>query len=251
MPATDACPPSPTPPPDAFRLLLDEVGAFVYTTDLQGRYTYANRLVLDLLGVAQLQEVLGRLFSDVVPLDEQADAALRAADARVLHGGEILAREESHPVPGTGELRTYWSIKKPLRDAQGHIVGLIGISHDITAKKRLEDQVHQQNVLLDAVLNGVDALVYMKDAERRFVYANQNMARAFGQPVQAIVGRRDTDFLPGRRQTASGSWTSKSSPAASATAARHRCRTPAGRCATTGAWSCPAPRPRAPRPSSA
>ena len=41
---------SPQVPAIDYRQLLDEVGAFVYTTDVHGHYTYANQLVLELLG---------------------------------------------------------------------------------------------------------------------------------------------------------------------------------------------------------
>ena len=53
---------------DPYRQLLDEVGAFVYTTDLGGRYTYANQLVLDLLGGHPLDAVLGKSFTDFVDI---------------------------------------------------------------------------------------------------------------------------------------------------------------------------------------
>lgn len=188
--------PASAPVPDAYRVLLDEVGAFVYTTDLEGRYTYANQLVLQLLGGQALEAVLGREFGDFVQLPEAVYAALRAADLRVMRDGETIAREETNLIRATGELRTYWSTKKPLRDVSGHIIGMLGISHDITEKKHLEDQVRQQKELLDAVLNNVDALVYMKDAHRRFVYANPSVAQAFGLPVHAIVGRQDTELMP-------------------------------------------------------
>jgi PAS domain-containing protein len=46
-----------------------------------------------------------------------------------------------------------------MRDAGGVIVGMIGISHDITEQKRLEEKVRDQNKLLDAILGNVDALV--------------------------------------------------------------------------------------------
>lgn len=194
MPAHPPETPPSTPADIAYRLLLDEVGAFVYTTNLAGHYTYANRLVLDLLrpGLA-LEEVIGKAFTDFVSIDE--DTELRETDRRVLQG-ETIYREESNLIHATGELRTYWSIKKPLRDAGGAIIGMLGISHDITDKKRLEDKVHRQKALLDTVLDNVDALVYMKDAERRFVYVNQRVAQVFGQPVDAIVGRRDSELLP-------------------------------------------------------
>ena len=121
-----------------YRQLLDEVGAFVYTTDRDGRYTYANQLVLDLLGGHSLEAVLGRSFTDFVDIGEAGDT-LRKTDRQVLELGETIAREETNHIHATGETRSYWSIKKPLRDASGAIVGMIGISHDITEKKRLED----------------------------------------------------------------------------------------------------------------
>ena len=189
---------------DFFRQMLDEVGAFVYATDRQGRYIYANQLVLDLLSVPQLPDLLGKRFDELVPLDAASLQAMHDTDRLVIEQGQTLAREETHPERSTGALHTYWSIKKPLRGAAGQIIGLIGISHDITEKKRLEDQIRQQNILLDAVLNNVDSLVYMKSSDRRFLYANQHMARAMGQPIERIVGQRDTDLLP--RQQADDFW---------------------------------------------
>ncbi len=178
---------------DPFRLLLDEVGAFVYTTDRDGRYTYANRLVLELLG-QPLEAIIGKSFTDFVDIGEDTD--LRATDRQVLRDGITVDREESNLVHATGELRTYHSIKKPLRDASGAIIGLLGISYDITEKKRLESKVNEQKELLDTVLDNVGALVYMKDMNRRFVYANQRMADAFGLPVSQVLGKLDSELMP-------------------------------------------------------
>jgi diguanylate cyclase (GGDEF)-like protein/PAS domain S-box-containing protein len=178
-----------------YRQLLDEVGAFVYTTDLQGHYTYANQLVLNLLGGQPLQAVLGRSFTDFVDIGE-AGAALRETDHHVLVDGQTIAREERNFIHATGELRTYWSIKKPLRNGEGAIIGMIGISHDITEKKLLEDQVRRQKELLDTVLDNIEGLVYVKGANRRFLYANRHLAQVFGRPVEAIIGRLDSELMP-------------------------------------------------------
>jgi len=53
-----------------------------------------------------------------------------------------------------------------------------------------------QRVLLDTVLNNVDARVYMKDQERRYIYANAKTAVAMGRPVEDIIGKRDRDLMP-------------------------------------------------------
>lgn len=176
-----------------FREILDEMGAFVYATDLNGSYVYANPMVLQLLG-RSLPEVLGKTFDDFIKLEHDEDRA--AIDLRVLVHGEVVAREESNVIPHTGEVRTYWSVKRPLRDAGGAIAGMVGVSYDITDKKRLETAVAEQKALLAAVLDNVDALVYMKGEDRRFRYANQRAADAFGLPADQVVGKLDSQLMP-------------------------------------------------------
>jgi diguanylate cyclase (GGDEF)-like protein/PAS domain S-box-containing protein len=177
----------------AFRPLLDEVEAFIYTTDLDGRYTYANRKVLELLGQS-LDAIVGRDIGEFFDLSR--DDSLRRNDERVLRHGETIAREETNRIQATGEVRSYWSVKKPLRDAAGTISGMLGISYETTERRRLEDKVREQNRLLDAVLDNIDALVYMKDASRRFLYANRRAADAFGRPVEEVVGNLDSNLMP-------------------------------------------------------
>lgn len=178
---------------DLSREVLDEMGAFVFATDLQGRYVYANPMVLQLLGKT-LAQVLGKTFDDFVRLEHDEDR--QEIDRKVLVHGEVVAREEHNVLPVTGEVRTYWSIKKPMRDASGAITGMVGVSYDITEKKRLEDQVREQQALLSVVLDNVDALVYMKGEDRRFRYANQHVADVFGVPVSDIVGKLDSQLMP-------------------------------------------------------
>jgi diguanylate cyclase (GGDEF)-like protein/PAS domain S-box-containing protein len=185
----------------SYQQLFDEVGAFIYATDCEGRYTYANRMVLELLG-QPLEAVVGHRFDEFVDLPE--DDRRHEIDARVYRDGETVAQEETNLIQATGEVRHYWSLKKPLRDASGAVIGMLGISHDITETKRLEAKVREQNRFLDAILDHVEALVYMKDAQRRFVYANRPMARLFGRPVEDIIGRLDTDLLP--REAADRFW---------------------------------------------
>jgi signal transduction histidine kinase/CheY-like chemotaxis protein/HPt (histidine-containing phosphotransfer) domain-containing protein len=54
----------------------------------------------------------------------------------------------------------------------------------------------KQGVLLDTVLNSVDAHVYMKDQSRRYIYVNARMAECMGKPVQEIIGKLDSELMP-------------------------------------------------------
>jgi two-component system sensor histidine kinase/response regulator len=54
----------------------------------------------------------------------------------------------------------------------------------------------EQRVLLDSVLNSVDAHVYMKDRERRYIYVNARTAEAMGMAAEDIIGKLDREVMP-------------------------------------------------------
>ncbi len=54
----------------------------------------------------------------------------------------------------------------------------------------------EQRVLLDSVLDSVDAHVYMKDRERRYIYVNARTAQAMGMPAEEIIGKYDREVMP-------------------------------------------------------
>jgi two-component system sensor histidine kinase/response regulator len=65
----------------------------------------------------------------------------------------------------------------------------------------------EQRVLLDTVLDNVDAHVYMKDRERRYRYVNAKHRRGDGLPAEEIIGKLDRDVMPagaGRRLLGTG-----------------------------------------------
>lgn len=173
--------------------ILNTVGAFIYVKDLDGRYTYANQLVLDLFGKTN-EQVIGKDDSNF--FDSETYRALMENDQFVMRQGKVVEVEESNILKSSGELFIYHTVKKPLYDDAGNIIGMCGVSTDITERKRLEGLVKEQNQLLDVVLNNVDAHIYMKDNKRTFKYVNTRVAKLFGLPAKEIIGKKETEILP-------------------------------------------------------
>jgi PAS domain S-box-containing protein len=114
--------------------VIDNTAASIYVKDLEGRFLLVNRCLAETVRWDRAA-LIGKTDYDLFPR-EQADA-VRIVDAHVLAAGIPLEAEESVPLEG-GELHTYLSIKAPLTDRDGRIVGLCGISTDITERKRAE-----------------------------------------------------------------------------------------------------------------
>lgn len=171
--------------------LVNSVGAYFYAKDLQGRYLFANEAVCRLFG-ARPDQVLGA--EDGRFLDLQRSAGLLANDRRVLEQGQEVHEEEELTLL-SGESRWFWTVKVPIRDAQGALRGLCGISTDITDRPRAAEELIERNQLLSTILSNVDAYVYLKDHEGRYRYANQKVVELYGRPAHDIVGHTDLELL--------------------------------------------------------
>ena len=109
--------------------ILDQLETCIYTKDLAGRYTYVNREVCKLFGCTS-EQITGKTDEDFFDL-EMADS-LRRNDREVMATGRGVAREELDLLKASGEARYYWTVKQPLVDENGRIVGIYGSSTDIT-----------------------------------------------------------------------------------------------------------------------
>ncbi len=173
--------------------VVNQTGALIYSKDLEGCYTYANQLFLDLVNM-HLADLVGKKDHDF--FDKESCENLGKNDKLVLEQGKTIEKEEINVIKGTGETRIYMSVKKPLRDTSGKINGLFGISTDITKRKHLEISVKEQKEFLDAILNNANALIYIKDSNRVFRYANSHAAEVFNIQTDEIIGKLDSELIP-------------------------------------------------------
>ncbi len=123
-----------------FRDALDYVSSYIYMKDPQGRYTFANKPCLRLFGATE-EDLPGSTDSRFFPPDTVR--RLRKIDHRVLDGDQTT--EEIEVIEEDGGRRVYLEIKTPIRDDNepGQIIGLLGISTDITTLKEHERQLER------------------------------------------------------------------------------------------------------------
>jgi len=124
---------------------LDHIGTYVFLKDTEGRYTYANKLVCELFGFP-LEEIVGHDDSKFFSLDISDD--IRKNDRIVMERGKTIENEERNVIASTGETRYYKTVKKPLKDSEGNITGMFGVSTDITElsllRNKLQDEVQEE-----------------------------------------------------------------------------------------------------------
>ncbi len=155
---------------EEFESILDRLPALVFYKDTENRFIRVNQYVADAYQMTK-KEMEGKSLFDMYPKD-QAQAYMDD-DLEVINSRKPKLNIVE-PWPTSEGLRWVHTGKIPFTDAKGDIVGLIGISIDITDRKRAEEAL-RENVRLNQVL--LDAFpcvaLLMRPQTREIVVSNK------------------------------------------------------------------------------
>jgi PAS domain S-box-containing protein len=153
----------------------------IFFKDIDLRFIRVSNDLAKAFNLASPDDAIGKTEMDLNPSRETLEIML--AEREILHSGvPILSRSDSYTAP---DKRIHWvsTSKVPFRDADGKIIGLIGISRDITQEMELQNRL-QQSSKMDAIGRLVGGI-----------------AHDFNNNLQAILGF--TELL--KEETAEGS----------------------------------------------
>jgi PAS domain S-box-containing protein len=162
----------------------------IFAMDREGRLLQVNQQYTRLFD-KPAKEVLGSSEEVVFP-PATADR-LMAVNREVLEQNRMVVLEED--LPTTQGPRTFLTTKGPLRNAQGEIIGLFGIAHDITERKQSELALEQERGFLKTLIQTLPDLVWLKDPQGIYLACNQRFEQLFGATEAEILGRCDYDFV--------------------------------------------------------
>ena len=180
------------------RTIIDTVPDHIYVKDTEGRATLRNVASAWSLGFDDPEDAIGQ--TDVETAYGTVTAAASADDLEVIRTGKPLIDKEEKALKGGWLLTT----KAPLWDEAGEIVGLVGVSRDITdakatrtalldaaaAAEAREREVREGQRLLRAVIDAIPDCITVKDREGRVVTRNLADARIMGHAtVQEGIGK--------------------------------------------------------------
>ena len=173
-------------PSDNVINILDSLGAQVYCKDINYNYTYANKKVGELFGQDQ-KSLIGT--SDDDNFDQGSVRKIREEIDTIAEGKvKKIGKEETFFIKNINESKTFLSVKKPLYGKHKKIIGMFGISTDISQYKETEKK-------LNTILDNVPVYIYIKDLDQRFTYVNKMAQKLFDRPIEEIIGKSARDLI--------------------------------------------------------
>ncbi|WP_425616250.1 PAS domain S-box protein [Anatilimnocola sp. NA78] len=163
----------------------------VYVKDQQGRYLMMNSAGARMIGKS-VEEVVGKADADVFSPEIAKDIA--QLDAQLMQNREHYTFEKTRTIHGVK--RVLITSKSPLIGETGELLGLIGVTRDITDVRAADDALRESRALLTSFFEMSSAAMAIYDADGRFVRVNRTMAELFGQCPEWFHGKRPSECLP-------------------------------------------------------
>ncbi|MCX6033256.1 MAG: PAS domain S-box protein [Chloroflexi bacterium] len=167
--------------------LLDAVGQAIIATDLAGTIIYWNQGAVQLYGWAA-GEAIGRDVVDVTPAStSQAQAAeimARLAAGESWSGEFAVQRRDGTAFPAL-------VTDTPVYDAAGKLIGVIGVSTDISDLKQMQQAEHAQRLLAEALLDSAELLGSTLELDALLDQILEHVGRVADSDLAAITLFRD------------------------------------------------------------
>jgi PAS domain S-box-containing protein len=128
------------------RSLIDNLPDYIYVKDTEGRYLLDNIAHRRWLGADAESQVVGKRVSDFFP--SEAVDRFTNDDLRVIQSGFALLNREELVEDRLGNQRWHATTKVPIRNKEGKVTGMVGISRDITERKLSEEAIREANAEL-------------------------------------------------------------------------------------------------------
>jgi PAS domain S-box-containing protein len=124
------------------RTVVDNLPDYIYVKDLASRFVFNNRAHLQQFGAQSPEEVAGKSDFDFFP--PELAAQYRADEQAVLATRTPLSAREEITVDAAGRRQWVLTTKLPLTGSQGEVIGLFGISRDISELKRAQGELEKR-----------------------------------------------------------------------------------------------------------
>ena len=175
--------------------IMDNVTDHIYFKDMESRFIRVNRAHARRFGLDDPSEIIGKSDFDFFSIEHAQQAF--DDEQEIIRSGTPINKEEKETNPDAPDT---WvsTVKMPLRNKNGAIIGTFGISRDISKGKKAEYDLEAERNLLRALIDNMPDRIYAKDVDSRFLICNNALVKRMGKSSQEeVIGKSDLDLLPG------------------------------------------------------
>ena len=156
------------------RTLIDNLpDSFVFIKDTDSRFVTTNATHLQILGAKTLEEVVGKTDFEFFP--QELAEQYYADEQNIIKTGQALFDREELVIDQFGNKTWVFTSKVPLRNYQGKIVGLVGVSRDITELKQVRETVTVSHDKLQRLIHQLPIAIQIFDTHLLCLHSRRHL----------------------------------------------------------------------------
>jgi len=167
-------------------ILLSSIPAFIYYKDIELKVIAANKAFAEMVNVP-IHQLAGKSAYDLFP-KEQAEK-FHIDDKKVMKSGKTMMNIEEKFTDAEGKTRWASTSKVPYFDENGKVTGMVGITFDISERKRAEEELHESTEKIRGITASAQDAIIMVNPEGNISYWNKAAERIFGYTKEEIIGK--------------------------------------------------------------
>lgn len=173
--------------------LLDNIPDPAWLKDAQGRFLDVNEAWCRFVGKTR-EEAVGHTAAEFMP-PNRAGIICEHDEAAIQSGQMIMVEEVLEDTEG----QPHWfeTIKSPIFDEQGTIIGTTGIAHDITERQQAEAASRQAAGQWQTTFDAVGDAIWLLDNDSRIIRCNRAAEELYDTNIEKIYGRPCWEIVHG------------------------------------------------------
>ncbi len=164
--------------------LLHSIKDMLTFRDLDGVYKYCNKSFLDFLNLNKIDDVIGKKDDELFNYDYNKLKFIEYTHDKIIKN-KLPLRHDA-PLSINGEMRYFDVIKTPLVDENNNVLGVIGVTRDVTEQKEIENKIKKNQEQLISILNGIQDAIILSDKEN-ILYVNNAFENIFGVKNDGLI----------------------------------------------------------------
>ncbi len=168
-----------------YQAWLNSTTELVYFKDLEGRYTAVSKATLELAGLDRYEDMVGKFDFELYP--PESAMSFIAQDKIVMTTGRTVIDTDwvEHPTKGKILIDC---VKSPLYDVDGKIIGMQGVSRDITERFKIHEELNEHTSKLQIILDNIPCAIWIKSKNNTYVMVNSEYEKFYDVSRKNIIG---------------------------------------------------------------
>ena len=176
---------------EKYRTLVESANDVIFTMDLGGNFLFVNKAFERILGYTGDEAVSMRALDPVHPDDIGTVYGM----LEKLFRGERVENFEHRYRTADGEYKHMLTGGEPITDSEGHTIGILGITRDITDLKEVRGELEASEKKYRSVVETIQDIILITDPAGKYLFVNPAFEKFHGVTVEEALRMTGFDFI--------------------------------------------------------